>query len=428
RARAAALPPGARVVVITFAQHAGVRFSGTADELRRKGRWNGNVEDERRWTNIEGALQRAYEQLEQQRAGSRRVVLLSDGLPNYGETDPGRLAALARQAADRELHTDVIGIGAGADYGLLERLAPTGMTEHVASRATAAEAMKQITARFAAYGRHVVAGSGELSLEINPHFQVLGVYQLDPVRRRLDGVLSDGGGRRPSEVRLALGAIGEGLEGQPRYALRIRAPERVSAGPIPVLKATGRIGSGAGARALEPGSLSLPTVNNPLAQNIRPDYEREVAAVDLEREISRLADAAGSRAERERIFEEGAERARRIPDPDLAAVFQQSAGGLREGMQEKDVMNESRATSSRSSTRNKSDWFQPIPVEMPDEIRARRRTRSLDDDEDDTGGAYGGYRAYGATGSYGGSGSGTGSGADGPDAPTQPPSFRRGAS
>jgi von Willebrand factor type A domain len=239
RELAAALPQGARVEVVTFAQNAGVRFSGTADELRRKGRWNGNVEDERRWTNIEGALQRSYEQLERQQAGSRRVVLLSDGLPNYGETDPQRLAALARQAADRELHTDVIGIGAGADYGLLERLAPTGMTEHVASRATAAEAMKQITARFAAHGRDVVAGSGELSLEINPHFQVLGVYQIDPVRRRLDGVLSDGGGRRPSQVRLTLGAIGEGYDGQPRYALKIRAPERVSAGPMPVLRATG---------------------------------------------------------------------------------------------------------------------------------------------------------------------------------------------
>ncbi|KPC94438.1 hypothetical protein ADL27_14445, partial [Streptomyces sp. NRRL F-6602] len=31
---------------------------------------------------------------------------------------------MARDAADRELHTDVIGIGAGADFGLLERLAP----------------------------------------------------------------------------------------------------------------------------------------------------------------------------------------------------------------------------------------------------------------------------------------------------------------
>ncbi|MET8786176.1 vWA domain-containing protein [Streptomyces sp. NPDC004589] len=436
RELAAALPQDARVDVITFAQKAGLRFSGTAGELRRKGSWAGNPNDERGWTNIEGALQHAYAQLGQQQAGSRRVVLLSDGLPNFGETDPRRLAALAQDAAGRELHTDVIGIGAGADYDLLVQLAPTGMTEHVASRTTAADAMKQITARLAEYGRDVVAGSGELSLEINPHFQVLGVYQIDPTRRRLDAVLADGGGRRPSEVRLNLGAIAEGHDGQPRYALKLRAPERVSAGPVPVLKATGRIGSGPDARQLIPEKFELRTVNNPLAQNIRPDYAREIAAADLERDINDRAAAAGSDGERERIFEEGVVRARDIPDPDLAAAFQQASGGLRDGLQTKDVLNESRATSSRSSTRNKRDWFQDIPVEMPDEIRARRRQRSLDDEDEDDSALYGesSYRqgAYrdGAYGdpyggdSYGGSGNSRGSGAD---APTRPPAPGQGS-
>ncbi|MGW4541672.1 VWA domain-containing protein [Streptomyces chartreusis] len=440
RELAAALPPSARVDVITFAQGSGLRFSGTAEELRRQGTWDGNPETERSRTNIEVALQRAYAQLSGQRAGSRRVVLLSDGLPNFGETDPGRLASLAQDAAVRELHTDVIGIGAGADYDLLVRLAPTGMTEHVASRTTAADAMKQITARLAAYGRDVVAGSGELSLEINPHFQVLGVYQIDPTRRRLDGVLADGGGQRPSKVRLNLGAIAEGHDGQPRYALKLRAPDRVSAGPVPVLKATGRIGSGADARQLAPETFVLRTVNNPLAQNIRPDYAHEIAAADLEQEINERAATAGSDGERERIFEEGVRRARAIPDPDLAAAFQQASGGLREGLQAKDVLNESRATSSRSSTRNKRAWFQHIPVEMPDEIRARRRQRSLDDEDDDSG-SYGGssyagasYRdgAYrdGAHGDpYGGDPYGSGSGGSygaGADAPTQPPTHGRG--
>lgn len=415
RELAAALPPDARVEVITFAQDAGVRFSGTANELRRKGTWGGNVEDERRWTNIEGALRKAYGQLERRRAGSRRVVLLSDGLPNYGETEPKRLAAIAREAADRELHTDVIGIGAGADFELLSRLAPTGMTEHVASRTTAADAMKQITTRFAAYGRDVVAASGELSLEINPHFTVVGVYQIDPVRRRLDGVLADGGGRGPSQVRLNLGAIAGGHEGQPRYALKLRAPGRESDGPMPVLKATGRIGSGKAAQQLTPGMLALRTVDNPMAQNIRPDYAREIAAAELEREINDRAEAARSHSERERIFQEGVERARQIPDPDLATAFQQATGGLREGLQPKDVLNESRAASSRSSTRNKRDWFQHIPVEMPDEIRERRRQRSLDEDDDEDG--YGDdYRdAYrDASGSGGGGGGGRYGGASGP--------------
>ncbi|MFI6442245.1 VWA domain-containing protein [Streptomyces sp. NPDC050759] len=460
RELATALPHGARVDVITFAQNSGLRFSGTAGELLRKGSWDGNPENERGWTNIDGALHSAYERLEQHRAGSRRVVLLSDGLPNFGETDPGRLAAIARDAADRELHTDVIGIGAGADYELLAGLTTTGRADHVASRTNAADEMKQIAARLAAHGRDVVVGSGELSLEINPYFQVLGVYQIDPTRRRLDGVLADGGGRRPSEVHLTLGAIAEGYDGQPLYALKLRAPGRVSAGSVPVLKATGRVGSGSEARELTPGRFELRTVNNPLAPNIRPEYARAVAAADLDREINDRAAAAGSDGERQRIFEEGVERARRIQAPDLAAAYQQASGGLREGLQTKDVLNESRATSSRSSTRNKRDWFQDIPVEMPDEIRARRRRRSLDDDDDDDAGAYGGaaagspyagssyggasYRdgAYrdGAHGGrsggdpygdpYGGDSHGEASGGsygDGADAPTRPPAPGQGS-
>ncbi|MEV0575733.1 MULTISPECIES: vWA domain-containing protein [unclassified Streptomyces] len=411
----AALPHGAHVDVLTFAQNAGVRFSGTAGELRRRGRWNGNIDEERRWTNIEGALRRAYERLAGQRAASRRVVLFSDGIPNFGETDPGRLAALAADAAGRELHTDVIGIGAGADFGLLERLAPTGLPEHVASRTGAAEAMKQITARFAAYGRDVVAGSGELAVEINPSFQVLGVYQLDPTRRRIEGAVSEGGGRRPSQVRLKLGAIGSGEEGQPLYALRLRAPERISAGPIPVLKATGSIGTGADARPLTPAQIALRTVDNPLSPILQPDLSRQIDAIELDREITGRIAAAGSKAERERIYQEGVERARSIPDPDLAAAYQRAGGGLREGLDPKDVANEARAASSRSSTKSKRDWFQQIPVESPDEIRARRRRQSLDDDDDDEYGEYGtDAPAYGGgSGTYG-SGSGTyGSGAYG---------------
>ncbi|MFF4060229.1 VWA domain-containing protein [Streptomyces sp. NPDC001668] len=425
RRLAAALPEDARVDLITFAREAGLRFSGTAGELRSLDGWDGTRGEEQGSTNIEDALRQAYTLLEQRQARSRRVVLLSDGWPNAGETDPERLAAIARKAADREVHTDAIGIGAGADYALLRGLAPTGITWHVSARATAPDLMKEISARFAAYGRDVVVGSGELSVEVNPHCQVLAVYQLDPIRHRLDGVVSDGAGIRPSEVRLELGAIAEGVDGQVRYVLRLRAPGRVSAGPMPIVRVTGRLGSGAGARQLRPRSLELPTVRNPMAQNIRPQYGWEVTAAELEREINDRAAAAGSRSEEERIYEEGVQRARDIPDPNLAAAFLQAVGGLHEGMQRKDVQNESRATSSSSSTRNKPTWFQEIPEQSPLEIQEKRRQRSLYDDDEDLSG----FGAHGG-GSYGyGSGSydhpvgesdhdvGTGQGADDPTLP-----------
>ncbi|MGW2045368.1 VWA domain-containing protein [Streptomyces sp. NPDC001858] len=436
----AALPPDAGVDVITFGQHAGLRFSGTAGELRNKGSWPGNAQGERWRTDIEGALREAYAQLGRRTAASRRVVLLSDGLPNSGESDPRRLAAIAQEAAGRELHTDVIGIGEGADYPLLEGLAPTGMTAHVSSRATAAEKMREITASFAAYGRDVVAGSAELSLQIHPNIKVVAVYQIDPVRRRLDGVVSDGAGHRPSRVRLTLGAVGAGDEGQLRYVLKLRAPDRTSRTALLVAKASGRIGSGAEARELGEATTHAWVVNDPNTPILRPDYRREVDAAELEQDINNRVAAAGSTTERERIYEEGIERARRIPDPVLIAAFQQAAAGLREGMQAKDVLNESRASSSRSSSsRNKRDWFKDIQVEMPDEIRASRRQRSLYDDDGDTD-SYGGGSYGGGSGSGGGYGGGYDPGRDsgrrshggpvrgrdtgaddGADAPTDPP-------
>ncbi|MFE6979225.1 VWA domain-containing protein [Streptomyces sp. NPDC057682] len=426
RALVGSLPRATHVELLTFAQESGVRFSGTAGELLRKGRWNGNVETERQWTNIEGALRRAYRALEGHRAASRRVVLVSDGVANFGEQDPGRLAALAAEAAGRELHTDAVGIGEGADFGLLERLTPTGMARHVASRARAGEVMSEVAREFAANSRDVVTGSGELSLEINPSFPVLAVYQLDPVRRRIEGAVQDGGGQAPSRIVLTLGAIREGEAGQPLYLIKLRAPHRRSARPMPVLRARGRLGSGSGARQLSGAQVAVNVVDNPMTPILRRDLLRQAEGIDLDREITDRAARAASEYEREAVYREGAARARRIPDPALAAVFDQAGGGLRDGMDPNDVANEARAASSQSSTRSKRAWFEEIPVEMPDEIKARRAQQyaDLDDDDDDDEDGYAPVSGGGPDFGYGGGpghGGGYGSAGYPPPRTTRPP-------
>lgn len=404
------LPRNAHVELITFAQESGVRFSGTAGELLRKGRWNGNTETERQWTNIEGALERAYRSLERHRAASRRVVLVSDGVANFGEQNPAALAALARRSADRGLHTDAVGIGEGADFGLLAQLTPTGLARHVASRTGAGEVMSEVAREFAANSRDVITGSGELTLEVNPGFPVLAVYQLDPVRRRIEGAVQEGGGRMPSRMVLNLGAIRAGEAGQPLYLVTLRAPHRRTAGPMPVIRVTGRIGTGAGTQQLAGAQIGISVVDNPMTPILRRDLLRQAEGIDLDREITERAGRAASVPEREAVYREGAARARRIPDAALAAAYDEAGGGLRDGLDPKDVANEARAASSRSSTKSKREWFEEIPVEMPDEIRARRAQQyaDLDDDEDDDDefGDVGGGRAdsgYGTPG-YGGSG------------------------
>jgi Ca-activated chloride channel homolog len=54
------------------------------------------------------------------------VVLLTDGIANVGETDPGRIAADAQQYTDRGIHVTTIGLGHDINDALLSELARQG--------------------------------------------------------------------------------------------------------------------------------------------------------------------------------------------------------------------------------------------------------------------------------------------------------------
>jgi Ca-activated chloride channel family protein len=79
-------------------------------------------------TNLEAGLVRGYEVA---RAGfrsgaSNRVVLLSDGLANVGDTDATPILDRVREAAAKQI--SLLGVGVGSDYGdaLMEQLADRG--------------------------------------------------------------------------------------------------------------------------------------------------------------------------------------------------------------------------------------------------------------------------------------------------------------
>nr|WP_275405964.1 VWA domain-containing protein [Streptomyces sp. SID13588] len=390
----AELPPQAQVQIITFSQAAGVRASGTAAELSAGGGWEGNPVHERSWTNIESALALAYSTLEQSAAVSRRAVLVSDGLPNTGLTDPAELAALTVAAADRAVHTDVVGIGTGADRGLLSRLAVTGFAEHVASRDSAPEAMRSVATSFAGLSRDVIVGSGGLDVEVSPWFQVLGVYQLDPLRRRVEDAVADGGGKVPSRISLKMGAVGAGEAGQPLFLLRLCAPTVPSKGltPVPVLRISGWIGSGPGRRDLGDAALAMRVVDNPTCPILRRDLMQQVHSLELAEEIESRA-ATAERQDLTAIYQEGAHRAREIPDRQLAAGFDQALGGVLQGLDGNDIRYEFGATSSRSSTKNsKRGMLEKVAAVPPGQIRKpQEQIRSGGDDDDDEGGADGSY-------------------------------------
>jgi Ca-activated chloride channel family protein len=83
-------------------------------------------------TNLSGGLLRGLQEARRVAgdAGST-VLVLSDGHANAGETDPGRLAAVAAAARDRGVTTSTVGIGVDYDEVLLAELARGGQGNHV---------------------------------------------------------------------------------------------------------------------------------------------------------------------------------------------------------------------------------------------------------------------------------------------------------
>lgn len=79
-------------------------------------------------TNLGAGLVTGYEVARDgfRNGSSNRVILLSDGLANTGNTDADRMLRQVREEADKEIA--LLGVGVGSDYGdaLMERLADRG--------------------------------------------------------------------------------------------------------------------------------------------------------------------------------------------------------------------------------------------------------------------------------------------------------------
>ncbi len=79
-------------------------------------------------TNIHDALDRAYRELGRQARHElvHAVILLSDGLPTAGPTEPAPIAALARVAAENHITTTTVGVGLDYNDQLMMALARGG--------------------------------------------------------------------------------------------------------------------------------------------------------------------------------------------------------------------------------------------------------------------------------------------------------------
>lgn len=297
-------------------------------------------------TNIEAGLRLAYDMLSRSTAGARRAILFSDGEPNHGACTPEELGAIAARAADRDLYTDAVGMGAGADFDLLQAISALGTTEHVTSADGAQAAINEIVGRLARQAQNLAAVGGELTVDIHPLFPVSAAYQVNPVRKRLAAQVATGpdGGQR---VTIPLGAVGTGDE-QPLFVLRLRAPVKIVKKHLPIVKATGRLRTRSGVVELDEANAAI----SGIAEKSVPNLEKlmvQIRAIDLAAEVAKTIKDASPSVHAD-IYAEARDRALREGLDDLAGEFDVSLRDLRKGLDENDVYNGTRARSSTSRT------------------------------------------------------------------------------
>ncbi|MFJ9706827.1 von Willebrand factor type A domain-containing protein [Streptomyces sp. NPDC101234] len=141
---------------------------------------------------------------------TNRVVLISDGLANDGETDPN--AILRRIDGDRrEYGITLFGVGVGSDYGdaLMERLADKGdgHTVYVADTATAAD----VFCRQLPQNIDLVARDAKAQVAFDPHtvaeFHLIGYQDRKVADEDFRNDRVDGGEVGPGHTVTALYAV-----------------------------------------------------------------------------------------------------------------------------------------------------------------------------------------------------------------------------
>jgi Ca-activated chloride channel homolog len=122
------LRPTDSVAIVSFNSHARVIRSMT--QVRNRTALLGAIDALRAGgsTNLEEGMVTGYRVARggYRSGASNRVILLSDGLANVGDTQAQPIVAQIKQAADKKI--TLLGVGVGSDYGdrLMERLADTG--------------------------------------------------------------------------------------------------------------------------------------------------------------------------------------------------------------------------------------------------------------------------------------------------------------
>jgi hypothetical protein len=158
-------------------------------------------------THLSGGLQLAMAEAQRARQTVRRIILLSDGVPTEGNTQPHAFVALARRGGEEGLTLSALALGSQSPGGLMERLATAsgGTYRFLRSSADVGSALEQELA----WGARMVAHDARVVVALPPGVTVRSVH----------GAAADG---QRGTVELRVGEIAYGV---PRHVhVRLAVP------------------------------------------------------------------------------------------------------------------------------------------------------------------------------------------------------------
>jgi hypothetical protein len=363
--------PDTPIRILHFGGYTEVAFKGSVAQARVSK--NVDIPQNRirpiGWTNLECAMKKGAKSLASTTAEAKRVVMLTDGRPNAGQTHPDALASVAKSYAKKGIFFDAIGIGSDARNTLLATIVgETGHQGHVLGAQDLEAGLTTFLHELLQTAFDTCASTGRMRVRVDPRFKVLGAWRTHPHRYRLGGRKTFDGS---THFDINTGALGRN-DKRPAYVIELAAPTGIVDGPITALRAEGNLQQEGTTHVFGAPDISSTQIRVAASSSEQydPTLETLVKGYHLQEETDDRVARARSKKERESIYAQAEQTALTIDNPDLANSYREASTRLRRGCHVESVRSTQRVTSSKLSTQPKDllEVCEKLDTELDDPL------------------------------------------------------------